>query len=102
MSLATGRAAAVLLNVQLRTAPRLKATLLATAAISAVTAVSPAHAETCDSGTQVDDGAGGGTLPNLRPPANGSNVRVDASCEPVLRNGGEDRPTINLGTTYIW
>ena len=45
MSLATGRAAAVLLNVQLRTAPRLKATLLATAAIWAVTAVSPAHVE---------------------------------------------------------
>jgi len=101
MSLATGRAAAVLLNVQLRTAPRLKATLLATAAIWAVTAVSPAHAETCDSGTQVVDGAGGGTLPNLWQPTNGINVGVDASCELIVRNGGEVRPTINTGTTYI-
>src|SRR5690606_41360450 len=101
MSLATGRAAAVPLNVQLRTAPRLKPALLATAAIAAVTVASPAHAETCDSGTQVVDGAGGGTLPNPWRPNNGINVGVDASCELIVRNGGEVRPTINTGTTYI-
>lgn len=82
------------------TVRRRVAFLLASAATAAALA-SPAHAETCDSGTEVVDGTGGGTRPSPWNASDRVTIAQDGACELIIRNGGEVTTPGNRGPMTI-